>query len=255
MEPRPPLPSEPGSTTGRSEDHTSGSGSSGRPVRSRRLPVRFRDVLPEPSLPSLPYSEAPSEPSTSTSETRTLPRVILHVFDSLRTSFNKFSIARDYRHRPSYDPDVFLTLDQLSNITHEPAGGSSRTVALDTPSLPPAPPWPWKNMSLWRLMTWMMTGSTQKSSAEVTRLVHEVIRSPDFDHDHFIGFNAHTQMKQFDKSENVPGDSNDHLQQDAWQEQTVNISVPTRERNPDGNGQPFSIPGLFHRPIDRKSVV
>lgn len=30
---------------------------------------------------------------------------------------------------------------------------------------------------------------------------------------------------------------------------TVDISVPTRERNPNGNGQPFSIPGLFLRPI------
>ena len=140
-------------------------------------------------------------------------------------------------------------LDQLSSITHEPAGSSSRTVALDTPSLPPAPSWPWKNMSLWRLMTWMMTGSTHKSGAEVTCLVHEVIRSPDFDCDHFVRFNAHTQMKQFDKSEDTPGDSHDHLRQDAWQESTVTISVPTRERKPEGIGQPFSIPGLFHRPI------
>ena len=173
----------------------------------------------------------------------------MYIFDSLQTSFNKFSIVCNYCHRPSYDPDVFLTLNQLSNITCEPAGGSSRTVALDIPSLPPALPWPWMNMSLWRLMTWMMTGSTQKSGAEVTCLVHEVIRSLDFDHDHFVKFNAHTQMKQFDKSENAPGNSNDCLRQDSWKEVTVDVSVPTQERNPNGNRQPFSIPGLFHCPI------
>ena len=73
-----------------------------------------------------------------------LPHVILHVFDSFRTSFNKFGIARYYCHRPSYDPNAFLTLDQLSNTTCEhPAAGLS-SVTPDIPSMPPAPPWPGK---------------------------------------------------------------------------------------------------------------
>ncbi|KAF8120740.1 hypothetical protein EV363DRAFT_1104630, partial [Boletus edulis] len=88
---------------------------SGRPGRPRRLPTRFRDLLPEPSLPSQANGEIqPSESGPSTSTSR-LPRVILHVFDSFRTSLNKFGVARDYRHRPSYDPDAFVTIDQLSN--------------------------------------------------------------------------------------------------------------------------------------------
>lgn len=99
-------------------------------------------------------------------------------------------------------------------------------------------------MGIWRLMTWMITGSRQKSEAEVTRLVHEVIQAEDFDHSHFDGFNAHTQMNHFDKSENA---TNAGL--DGWKESSVDILVPTRERDPDGNGQPFTISGLFHRSL------
>ncbi|KIM61037.1 hypothetical protein SCLCIDRAFT_26188 [Scleroderma citrinum Foug A] len=220
-------------------------GGSSHPVRSRRLPAQFRDILPEPSLPPLSInSETQSESHISTSQSM-LPHVILHVFDSFRTSFNRFGIARYYCHRPSYDPDAFLTLNQLSNATNEhPTVGLSGDIP-DIPSIPPAPPWPWKNMGIWRLMTWMLMGSGQKSEAEVTRLVHEVIQAEDFDRTHFHGFNAHTEMNRFDKSE----DATSVDLQDGWKESPVDILVPTREQNPDGNGQPFTIPGLFHRSL------
>ena len=95
----------------------------------------------------------------------------------------------------------------------------------------------------------MMMGSRIKSKAEVTRLVHKVIKSEDFNHNHFTGFNVHTEMKHFDKSEITPRDESDStldLAQDAWKESTVSISVPTRERCAGGNGQEFVIPGFFH---------
>lgn len=121
-------------------------GSSGRPTRSRCLPGRFRDVLPEPA-PSLTGVGTGIQPesSTSTPQSDLLPRIILHVFDSLRTSFNKFGIARYYRHHPSYDPDALVMIDQLSNTTSNPPEG----ILLNIYTLPPAPPWPWKNMGVW----------------------------------------------------------------------------------------------------------
>lgn len=57
-----------------------------RPTRSRQLPMRFCDELPVPPLP------IPQPPPS------TLPRVILHVFDSFRTSLNQFGIGREYHH-------------------------------------------------------------------------------------------------------------------------------------------------------------
>jgi len=55
-------------------------------------------------------------------------------------------------------------------------------------------------------------------------------------------------MKLFDNSESSLNENN--LQrQDGWQETLVHIEVPTQERNPNGNGQHFTIGGLFHQPL------
>ncbi|KAF8426124.1 hypothetical protein L210DRAFT_792794, partial [Boletus edulis BED1] len=80
-------------------------------------------------------------------------------------------------------------------------------------------------------------------------LVHEVILSDDFDRSHFTGFNAQTQMRRFDRSENPPDGHNTDVQQGGWQESSVETSVPTREQNPDGNAQTFTVSGLFHRSL------
>ena len=226
-----------------------GDSSSGWPVRSRQLPARFRDVLPEPSLPHPPrLNSGAASDSSETASQSILPRVILHVFDTFCTCFNAFSVAREYHHRPSYDPDSFLTVDQLTNTSHEPSSNPSDL------SPPPPPPWPWKNMGIWRLMTWTMTRSRQKSEAEVTHLVHKVIQTKDFNHNDFIGFNAHTEMRHFDKSETAPGPDSMPVPiqvPDTWKKTGVSISVPTREQHtgPDGNGKTFFIPGFFHRSL------
>ena len=79
-----------------------------------------------------------------------------------------------------------------------------------------------------------MTGSKQKSEAEVTRLAN-MVQADNFDPHDLRGFNAHTEMKHFDRSESALDESNP-LQQDGWRESSVNILIPTQERNPDGNG-------------------
>lgn len=131
---------EPGSIA-KDLDPTSSMGSLAHPIWSRHLPVQFRDVFSEPSLPSksLPYSEPLSEPFISTSKICTLPCGILHIFDSFWTSLNKISIACNYHHQPVYDLDALLMLDQLSNIAYEPPHDSSRTNSLDVHPLSPAP--------------------------------------------------------------------------------------------------------------------
>ena len=206
----------------------------GKPPWTRHLPAQFRDVLPEPPLPV-----EPNEPAPLT----TLPRVILHVFDSICMSFNSFGIVHNYRHRPSYDLDAFLSIDQLSDNCDDEA---PLPVPL-TPHALPSLPWPWKNMSIWKLMNWMLTRSRQKSEAKITRLTN-ILQADNFNPHDLQGFNAHTQMKLFDNSESSL-DENHLLQQDGWQETLVHIEVPTQECNPNGNGQCFTIGGLFHRPL------
>jgi len=203
------------------------------PTRTHRLPARFRD---EPPAPPPPVKQSP--PST-------IRQVILHVFDSLWMSVNLFGIGREYHHQPTHDPDAFVSADQLSNF--RPVSNPEPSNAGVVSSLKP-PPWSWRNMSIWRLMTWMMTGTNQLSEAKVTWLVKEVLSAEDFSVQDLNGFNAHTEMGHFDSSEADTYD-NDIFQRDGWKETATEILVLTRERNPNGNGQPFTVPGFQYHPL------
>lgn len=198
--------------------------------------MRFRD---EPPVPPPAIAQPPP---------CTLPRVILHVFDSFWTSINQFGIGREYRHRPMHDPDVFVSVDQLSNVYPSSSPNTEPSSAPEAASSSKPPPWLWKNMSVWRLMTWMLTGSNQTSQAQTTWLVKDVLSAEDFRIEDIKGFNAHTEMGRLDFSE-VQFDDNDIYRRDVWKEMAAEILVPTQEKNPHGNGQPFTIPGFQYRPL------
>lgn len=200
--------------------------------RMRRLPARFRDLLPEPPV----STHAPPPPPSS------VRRVFLHVFDTFRTQFNNFLIAREYRHRPTHDPDSFVHPNELS-ASSPFSLSSQRDIQVKHP-----PPWPWKNMSIWRLMNWTLTGNRQKSVTEVTRLVQDVLEAPDFRMEELEGFDARLETRRFDAAENaLPTD--DPLAMDKWKRTTVDIVVPTREKNLTGNGKSFTIEGFYYRPL------
>ncbi|KIK17419.1 hypothetical protein PISMIDRAFT_36034, partial [Pisolithus microcarpus 441] len=161
------------------------------PTCPRHLPACFRDMLPEPPVPV----------ATDPPAAQIIPCVILHVFDSFCSAFNVFSIAQEYRHHPSYNPNSFLSPKEMSNAS------SHMTVDSHAETIPMPPPWPFQTMSVWRLMRWILsphsfiqlyTGSKQKSEAEVSRLVSMVITADDFWPDDLQNFNAHMELKQFD---------------------------------------------------------
>ncbi|KIM65578.1 hypothetical protein SCLCIDRAFT_22486 [Scleroderma citrinum Foug A] len=215
-----------------------------RPSRPCRLPRHYQDELPEPMAPVVPMCPVVDLPS--------LPRrVILHVFDSFRTAFNKFGIARDYRHRPSYDPDALLSVLDLSDLPrcHEvdPNGAHEGCDDSYGSSGERAPPWPWANMSIWRLMTWKLTGSSQKSNGEVTRLVRDMIQAVDFDIDDFANFDASNQLKRLEGK--VAPNTTMAFNCDDWREEAPEIIIPTREKQREGNGHSFRVPGLMCRSL------
>lgn len=205
--------------------------------RTRRLPLRYRDELPEAPPPINTSSSTADGPSL-------VRRVVLHVFDSIRTGFNNFGIARDYRHRPTYDPDSLVSIHDLSDLPRPDVNTNSGNAIMSSSVHPP--PWPWANMSIWRLMSWKLTGSSQKSNAEVTRLVREVIQAPDFEGSELVDFNSTLESRRLDDI-NPANKTSAILDGDGWKEATVEILIPTRERQ--GGGQAFSIPGLIYRPL------
>ena len=204
------------------------------PPRSRRLPARFRDLLPGP-----PLSAVDPQPSSSS----ILPRVFLHVFDSFCTQFNKFGIARAYRHHPSHDPESFLSVEELSRTSE-----AMHTNLAEGKHVDHSPPWPWSNMSIWRLMKWKESGSAHKSDSEVTRLVHEVLQAPDFNIHNLTNFDASRMTSRLDAAQKeIP--LSDPFGIDGWQCTNVEISVPTREKKKEGNGRKFVVDGFCYRPI------
>ena len=211
----------------------------GRLQRAYRLPARYSDLQPAGPAPLPPAINLPPVPPGSYA----LPRVILHVRNSMRTSLNDFSILREYPHRPSYDPDAFISEDNLSNY-HDQCPAD-----LQEPALQPAssPPWPFRNMSIYLMMQWMITGGNKKSVGEIDRLAKDVLGSTSFKLEDLTGFSARQENKHLDLSEKI--ELKNPYSQDGWVESTVQISVPTGTRDSNGRGEPFSIPGLHHRPL------
>jgi hypothetical protein len=126
-----------------------------QPVRRYRIPSNYEDIPPEgpaplPPAPSLP----PVAPGSSA-----LPRVILHVRDFMRTCQNRFGLFREYHHRPSYDPDH--SMPECNLLNHHRAPPVQIDHVQPCEELHP-PPWPFKNMSIYLLMEWMITGGNRK---------------------------------------------------------------------------------------------
>jgi hypothetical protein len=113
----------------------------------------------------------------------------------MHTGLNWFGILRKYPHWPSYDPDAFVELEDLTDYSTQ----HSREAKSAEPLLPP--PWLFKNMSTYLLMDWMNSGSNQKSVGEVNRLVKEVICHEDFDARQLADFSVHHMNKVLDMSE------------------------------------------------------
>lgn len=209
----------------------------GRPQRSYRLPARYRDVPPEgPALviPSLP-AVAPGSYA--------IPPSIHRILDPLRTTTNRFGLLREYPYRPSFDPDASITIKDLSNYASPTPIDNAPTT---NTSISSPPPWPFKNMTVYLLMEWMITGSNQKSIGEVDRLA-SMVTSPDFNVDELAGFNAHTASRTLDQSENQDGKG--PYVGDAWCETAVDISIPLGSKSSSGLSQIFSVPGLHYRPL------
>ena len=194
--------------------------------RSRRAPARFQDILPEPPAP------APTSPPQ-------LPRVYLMVTDPLKTIANSFGLFRQYFFHPSYDPDALVDPGDLSNI-----------LTSTTPPAPPqpeeanqSPPWPFSNMSIWRLMDWMNTGSRSKSEGEVNRLVNSILNAPDFSVKDLRNLNVRRENAHLDAADGTSPF------EDSFQVADIKIEVPTGQSDDSSTHCAYSVPGLRYRKL------
>ncbi|KAH9961631.1 hypothetical protein BGW80DRAFT_1231820, partial [Lactifluus volemus] len=176
-----------------------------------------------------------------------------------RTEPDRFGVFREYAHgQPSITPDQFhslsdisdspyLALDPFSNSHHprHTTFGSdpqkitfnidsdnwqqshARADAARTPNLPAFAPF--RNASVYRLMTWFHRPSNTKSIGELNSLVHDVLLAPDFQTNDLVGFDAVKENTLMDHyHENI---SADHIPSpfsfdDTWIKSTIEIPVP-----------------------------
>lgn len=149
---------------------------------------------------------------------------------------NKFGLWREYLHRPSYDPDSLISIEDLANP------GFRETPTVTDPCIPPEQPTSFINKTISLLMAWFNNGNPQKSEAELNALVRDVLLHPDFDVTELEDFDAGRANKQADKDARAALP----LFQD-FKETMVEIEVPSGVA-----GVPpmkTSVPGLFHRSL------
>ncbi|KAF9501634.1 hypothetical protein BDN71DRAFT_1584712 [Pleurotus eryngii] len=228
-------------------------GPTGYPFHGVRIPRPFRNSLPH----APPQREPSGEQDTGTQpQPAQGPRqVILIVRDHLATTMNIFHVWRQYLHRPSFDPDTAVPLGELANKNRRYAQNDNEGNDVEediSPDLAPSnnsveveppPPWPFRNMTVWRLMQWANTGSTRKSMQEVNRLVNEVVSAKGFKPEDLQGFDANKENRSLD----MAADNINNPALEGLKETSVDIDVPSGQKNiPSAS---FSVSGLFYRDI------
>jgi hypothetical protein len=202
------------------------------------LPRDFQDLLPndEDINPSYPSGDPPSSVNEAQNPPRLkIRRVLLTLRDSLQTVFNAIGLCRQYARRPSFEPDKFICSSLLAKCC--PASADT-----ERPEASPEPPYPFRNMSIYRLMTWMNSGSHQKSEAEVSRLVKDVIQANDFNPSDLDGFSVRRSLQALDDNR-----KKETIFPDDWLQTDVTLDIPTKSK--DDPSRLFSISAFHYCPL------
>ncbi|KAG2739784.1 hypothetical protein P692DRAFT_201872909 [Suillus brevipes Sb2] len=205
----------------------------------RRIPRSFDETVH--SEEDLNYSESGQSPPTQ--NPTVLPaqsrfrRVLLTLRDTLQTPFNSFGLSRLYPRRPSFEPDGFVPSSLLGKTC------PTAPQEVDSPPRVLAPPYPFHNMTIYRLMSWMNSGSSRISETKVATLVKDVLLADDFDREHLQRFSVRQSLRELDKDES----GNRITFPDDWIETNVTIEIPTKSK--EDRSRPYSIPGFHYRPL------
>lgn len=248
--------------------------------RVRRLPQRFKDLLPSNPILLRQYSEADARLRSARDDARCRrqpkPRIEntpeedppnkLPILDSIETEPDSMGLYRIYPRPPARDPDEQLTIHHVADaptfiketsINHEENPlvglGSSAQAQSELKGKPFYSPF--LNSTVFRLMTWFYKTS-MKTLTNLDSLVSEVLLSDDYDREDLIGFSASRESRRLDESnpqkdtETLTGSSPPVPVNcsDLWHQDTVRLPLPlTREKfNSEGDAPTINI-NVHHR--------
>ncbi|KAG2032650.1 hypothetical protein BDR03DRAFT_935890 [Suillus americanus] len=195
--------------------------------RDRAQESTLQHLTSQFTAASITTSSNPNQPP------RRIQRVLLTLRDSLQTAFSVIGLCRQYPRWPSFEPDKFVPSTLLSKSC--PTTNPPRRVS--------EPPFPFPNMTIYRLMTWMNSGSHQKSETEVMHLVKDVIHAEDFNPRDLEGFSVRRSLHALDDH----GEHRAVTFLDDWVELDITLDIPTKSK--DDPSRSFSIPGFYYRPL------
>jgi hypothetical protein len=199
----------------------------------RRIPRSLNDIdYSTEDLNDCNNTHTPSLPARSR-----IHRVILTLRDTLQTACNTFGLSRLYPRRPSFEPNKFIPSSLLARSCPAVSQGT------DPPANVLPPPYPFANATIYRLMTWMNSGSHRKSETEVQRLVTDVLQADDFDIKHLEGFSVKRSLRELDRDES----GGEITFPDDWIETGVTINIPTKSR--EESPKAYTIPSFHYRPL------
>ncbi|PBK70762.1 hypothetical protein ARMSODRAFT_1083781 [Armillaria solidipes] len=147
---------------------------------------------------------------------------------------------------------IYCTVDQLelNEVADAPTfiPRVSKTTTENHRKTSSNPFYPFINVTIFRLFAWFYQ-STSKSLSDITSLVRNVIRAPDFDPDHFAdNFDAAKAVTALDK---VDDSSLPFSSSSGWYETSVTIKLPQTgvENVSEDEAPEFEVTGVYHRDL------
>jgi hypothetical protein len=185
-----------------------------------RIPKRFQDELP-PAPPYIPDDDDDDISYVSESDAHS----------PFRTEPDSYGVFREYLHgKPSITPDLYHTLTDVTDapyLTLDPSNSGQYHPVQMVEKVATVFFEPFRNPSIFRLMSWFYRPSITKSITELNSLVKEVILAPDFKADDLVGFDATKEHKVMDAYQVKSLDGPTPFSfNDTWLEGSVEIPLP-----------------------------
>jgi hypothetical protein len=218
----------------------------------RRLPLRYRDILPAATSTEGQSSSMASNSAALASEESNRHADAHPVVADIRsiggrvqrfftTHCNIFGLFRRYHREgpPLHDPEANITSEDMCD-----AGGQE---GVSTPTPSSDTHWPYPNLNAFRLSNWYWNGGPQKSQASFKELV-EIIGDPEF---------SPTDVRdaKWDQINRILADDEVWMDQDdGWQKTQVSIVVPFQPRRStvsshDAGPQEYVVGDFYHRSV------
>ena len=165
------------------------------------------------------------------SEAAVVQRMTLMVQNWFQTAPNTFSLWKEYLYQPSYNPDAFISPEDLY---HPPTSA----IVLGKEGTEEASATVYSNEMSELLMNWQNSFSNKKSNKETTWLIHSVLLNPQFHLGDLVKFNATNENQKADEAK----EKSPFLR--SFCHTSVNIDVPSGSAHEAS--QTFSISGLYY---------